>query len=177
MILRLGDKTPKMGKGCFVAETATVVGDVTMGEQCSVWFSGVVRGDDNYVRIGDRVNIQDCAVIHTSPGESGSALIGSDVVIGHGAIVHGCQVDSHVLIGMGSTILDGAHVGEGSIVAAHALVLGRTQIGPYELWGGVPARFIKKVSPEFVARMIDAGAKEYCRWADVYASGDLERMD
>ena len=176
MLYQLKDKKPQTGKDCFIAETAAVIGDVVMGDSCSVWFSAVVRGDDNIIRLGDRVNVQDGAVVHCTAGEAGRTLIADDVVIGHNATIHGCRIDSHVLIGMGSTVLDGAHIHEGSIVAAHALVLGKTQIGPYELWGGVPARFIKKVSPEFVSRMIDAGAMAYADLAQTYSSEALRRL-
>jgi len=168
MVYKLKDKEPVIGEGCFIAENAAVVGDVVLGDKCSVWFSAVIRGDDNSIRIGNRVSIQDCCVVHVSEGDGGKTVIGDDVVIGHNATVHGAIIDSHTLIGMGATILDGAHVGEGAMVAAHALVLGKTEIGPYELWGGVPAKFIKKVSPEFVERIIDSGVESYAKWAEVY---------
>ena len=161
-------KTPQFGKDCFIAETAAVLGDVKMGDNCSVWYSAVLRGDDNSIEIGDRVNVQDCAVIHVSEGEGGKVHIGSDVVIGHNATVHAATIHDHTLIGMGATILDGAEIGEGSLVAAHALILGKTKVGPYELWAGVPAKFVKKLSPEAVARTIDAGVQAYVEWAEVY---------
>jgi len=175
MVIRtIKGKTPELGKDCFVAETAAILGDVKMGDNCSVWYSAVIRGDDNSIEIGDRVNVQDCTVIHVSEGELGKVKIGSDVVIGHNATVHAATVGNHCLIGMGATILDGAVIGDGSLVAAHALVLGRTQIGPYELWGGVPAKFIKKLSPEAVERTIDAGVRNYVEMAEIYREGETD---
>lgn len=159
---------PKIGEGTFVAETAALIGDVKVGRECSIWYSAVLRGDENSIRIGDRVSVQDCTVVHVSHTTDGNVAIGSDVIIGHNATVHGCTIGNHVLIGMGATILDGAVVGDGAMVAAHALVLGKTVIGPYELWGGVPAKFIKKVSPEAVERTIDKGVAEYAHLAAIY---------
>ena len=152
---------PRIGEGTFVAETAAVIGDVEMGRDCSVWYGAVLRGDENSIRIGDRVNVQDCAVVHVSSGENGATQVGSDVVIGHNVTLHACTVGNRCLIGMGATVLDGAVVGEGSVVAAHALVLGKTVIGPGELWGGVPAKFIKTLSEEALARLIDCGVQDY----------------
>ena len=138
--------TPKIGKDCFLADNATIVGDVTMGDECSVWFNAVLRGDVNTITIGDRVNIQDGTVLHTLY-EKSTIEIGNDVSIGHNVTIHGAKVHDFALIGMGSTLLDHAEVGEGAIVAAGSVVTGKTKIGPNELWGGVPARFIKMVDP------------------------------
>lgn len=170
-------KAPVVGEGSFVAENAAVIGDVKLGRECSVWYSAVVRGDENSIVIGDRVNVQDCAVVHVSHDEGCDVVIGNDVVIGHSAIVHGAKIGSHVLIGMGATVLDGAVVGDCSIVAAHALVLGRTKIGPYELWGGVPAKFIKKLSDTDVSQKIDRGVQEYVRMAHVYNHISASEVD
>lgn len=159
-------KTPRIGEGSFVAENAAVIGDVMLGRQCSVWYSAVIRGDDNSITIGDKVNIQDCAVVHVD--DTHKVTIGNYVTVGHNAIVHGATIGNHVLIGMGSTVLDGAVVGDGAMVAAQALVLSNTVIGPYELWGGVPAKFIKKVTPEAVERTIDKGVEEYAQLAALY---------
>lgn len=167
MIKSLQGIDPKIGKGTFVAETAAVVGDVVIGEESSVWYSAVIRGDVNKIRIGDRVSIQDCTCLHTSGGDA-YIEIGNDVTIGHNVCVHGAKIDDNVLIGMGATLLDNCHVASGSVVAAGALVLGKTQIGPNELWGGVPAKFIKKLSDEDVARIIAPGPKHYQYWAKVY---------
>ena len=138
--------TPKIGKDCFLADNATIVGDVTMGEGCSVWFNAVLRGDVNTITIGDRVNIQDGSVLHTLY-EKSTIEIGNDVSIGHNVTIHGAKIHDLALIGMGSTLLDHAEVGEGAIVAAGSVVTGKTKIGPNELWGGVPAKVIKMVDP------------------------------
>lgn len=138
--------TPKIGKDCFLADNATIVGDVTMGEGCSVWFNTVLRGDVNTITIGDRVNIQDGSVLHTLY-EKSTIEIGNDVSIGHNVTIHGAKIHDLALIGMGSTLLDHAEVGEGAIVAAGSVVTGKTKIGPNEMWGGVPAKFIKMVDP------------------------------
>ncbi|MBQ9650894.1 MAG: gamma carbonic anhydrase family protein [Prevotella sp.] len=137
---------PRWGQNCYFSETACIVGDVVMGDECSVWFNAVVRGDVAYIRIGDRTNVQDGACLHTTY-KTGPLNIGNGVTIGHNATVHACTIHDGALIGMGSTLLDHCEVGEGSIVAAGALVLGGTVIGPYEIWGGVPAKFLKKAAP------------------------------
>lgn len=139
--------SPEFGKECFLADTAAVVGEVKMGDECSVWYSAVIRGDVAPVTIGNRVNVQDGAVIHVT-NKIGPTIIEDDVSIGHNATVHACTLKKGCLIGMGATVLDNAVVGEGSIVAAGALVLGKTIIGDHEIWGGVPAKFIKKTSPD-----------------------------
>ena len=139
--------SPEFGKECFLADTAAVVGEVKMGDECSVWYSAVIRGDVAPVTIGNRVNVQDGAVIHVT-NKIGPTIIEDDVSIGHNATVHACTLKKGCLIGMGATVLDNAVVGEGSIVAAGALVLGRTIIGDHEIWGGVPAKFIKKTNPD-----------------------------
>ena len=136
--------TPQFGHNCYLSENATVVGDVVMGDNCSVWFNAVVRGDVNYIKIGNRVNIQDGSCLHTLYKKA-AIEIGDDVTIGHNVTLHGCTVKSGALIGMGATVLDNAVIGEGAIIAAGALVLKGTQVGDGELWGGVPAKFIKKV--------------------------------
>lgn len=168
MIVKVKNMVPALGKGTFVAETAAVIGDVKIGEDSSIWYSAVLRGDVNHIEIGSRVSIQDGAVVHTTGGEGLETVIDDDVVVGHNATVHSARIDSHCLIGMGATILDKAHVCQGSIVAAGALVLGKTEIGPNELWGGVPAKFIKKVTPEAVARTIDQGVAEYVEWTHIF---------
>ena len=134
--------TPSWGRDCYFSENATIVGDVKMGDECSIWFGAVVRGDVAPITMGHRSNVQDGAVVHVT-NTTGPTHIGNDVTIGHCACVHACTIHDGVLIGMGSTILDGAVIGEGAVVAAGALVLQGTQIGPHELWGGVPAKFIK----------------------------------
>lgn len=168
IIRKYKESTPAIGEGTFVAETAAIIGDVKIGKDCSVWYGASLRGDENSIEIGDRVSVQDCTVVHVSGGEGGSCKVGNDVVIGHNVTLHAATVGNHCLIGMGATVLDGAVVSDGSIVAAHALVLGKTVIGPGELWGGVPAKFIKNVSPEARARIIDPGVEDYVKLAHEY---------
>lgn len=138
--------TPKYGKECYFSENAAIVGEVTMGDECSVWFNAVVRGDVAPVYMGNRCNVQDGAVVHVTY-KTGPTIMEDDVTIGHNATVHACTLKKGCLIGMGSTVLDKAVVGEGAVVAAGALVLGGTVIGDHEVWGGVPAKFIKKAYP------------------------------
>lgn len=139
--------TPEIGENCYLADNATIVGDVTIGRDCSIWFNAVLRGDVNPIRIGDRVNIQDGSVLHTLY-ERSVVEIGNDVSVGHNVTIHGATIKDGALIGMGSTVLDYAVVGEGAIVAAGALVLSNTIIEPNTLWAGVPAKFIKKIPEE-----------------------------
>jgi len=135
-----------IGENCFLAENSTVVGDVKMGAECSVWFNTVLRGDVNSIRIGNRVNIQDGSVLHTLYKKS-TIEIGDDVSIGHNVTIHGAKIRDYALIGMGAVVMDDAEVGEGAIVAAGSVVLSRTKIGAGELWAGAPAKFIKPVDP------------------------------
>lgn len=139
--------TPQFGEDCYLAETAVVIGDVIIGNQCSIWFGAVIRGDVNSIRVGNRVNIQDNAVLHTLYQKS-TIEIGDDVSIGHNVTIHGAAIRSGALVGMGATVLDGAVVGEGAIIAANALVLSNTIVEPGCIYAGVPAKFVKKVDPE-----------------------------
>lgn len=165
--------TPSFGKNCYFSEGAVIVGDVTMGDDCTVWFNAVVRGDVDYIRIGHRVNIQDNACLHTLYKKAGID-IGDDVTIGHSVTLHGCTVKSGALIGMGATVLDHAVIGEGAIIAAGALVLKNTQVGDGELWGGVPAKFIKKVDPA-QARELNVGiAQHYLTYASWFVEADKD---
>lgn len=166
LIIPLRGHTPQIGDNTFLAENATIVGDVVMGKDCSVWFNTVLRGDVNSIRIGDRVNIQDGSVLHTLFKKS-TIEIGNDVSIGHNVTVHGAKVNDMALIGMGAVLLDDVEVGEGAIVAAGAVVLSRTKIGDNELWGGAPAKFIKMVDPaqsQEINRKIAANYLLYSRW-------------
>ena len=177
MIIRsFKGKTPQIGSDCFVAENAAIVGDVVIGNECSIWYGAAIRGDENSIEVGDRVSVQECAVLHVSEGEGGALKIGSDVIIGHNATVHACTVGNHVLIGMGSTVLDGAVVSDGSIVAAGALVLGRTVIGPGELWAGVPAKLVKTIAPEGIERNINRGVATYVELAKEYLKAQDEAL-
>ncbi|MDE5661268.1 MAG: gamma carbonic anhydrase family protein, partial [Muribaculaceae bacterium] len=148
-------------------ENATLIGDVTMGEGCSVWFNTVLRGDVNTITIGDRVNIQDGSVLHTLYQKS-TIEIGNDVSIGHNVTIHGAKIRDFALIGMGSVVMDDAEVGEGAIVAAGAVVLSRTKIGPNELWGGAPAKFIKPVDPEQAREINQKIARNYLMYSKWY---------
>ena len=163
--------TPKIGKDCFLADNATIVGDVTMGDECSIWFNAVLRGDVNTITIGDRVNIQDGSVLHTLY-EKSTIEIGNDVSIGHNVTIHGAKVHDFALIGMGSTLLDHAEVGEGAIVAAGSVVTGKTKIGPNELWGGVPAKFIKMVDPAQSKEINVKIARNYLMYSKWYEQDD-----
>ncbi len=154
--------TPKWGKDCYFSENATIVGDVTMGDECSVWFSAVVRGDVAPITIGNRSNIQDCSCVHVTH-DTGPTVIGDDVTIGHNVTVHACTIHNGALIGMGATLLDGCEIGEGALIAAGALVLQNTKVGPCELWAGVPAKFIKKI-PEGTATQNAIHYVEYSKF-------------
>jgi carbonic anhydrase/acetyltransferase-like protein (isoleucine patch superfamily) len=164
VILPVNGKSPAMGNNCFVAPNATIVGDVIMGDDCSVWFNAVVRGDVNSIRMGNKVNVQDGAVIHCT-FEKTKAIIGNSVSIGHNAIVHGCTIDDNVLIGMGSIVMDNVHVGSNSIVAAGAVVLENTIIEPGSIYAGVPAKKVKEVSPELISGEIDRIANNYLKYS------------
>ncbi|MGW9685308.1 gamma carbonic anhydrase family protein [Flagellimonas sp. 2504JD1-5] len=157
-------KSPKMGEDCFIAENATIVGEVTMGNQCSIWFNAVVRGDVHYIKIGDKVNIQDGAVIHCTYKKS-PTNIGNNVSIGHNAIVHGCTVKDNVLIGMGAILMDDCVVESNSIIAAGAVVTKGTHIEAGCIYAGMPAKKIKEVSPELSAGEIDRIANAYVMYS------------
>mgnify|MGYP002624799605 CR=1 FL=1 len=159
---------PAIGDNCFLAETATVIGQVELGSDCSVWYGAVLRGDAGLIRVGDRTNIQDGAVLHCSHGKS-QTIVGCDVTIGHNAIVHGATIGNGALIGMGATVLDGAVVGSGAIVAAGALVLGGTKIEPGSLYAGVPARFMKPINADQAASLMRS-SDTYIELKNVYLS-------
>lgn len=156
--------TPQIGDNCYLAENATIVGDVVMGRDCSVWFNAVVRGDVNSIRIGDRVNIQDGSVIHTLYQKSVS-IIGNDVTIGHNVVVHGAELKDGSLIGMGAVILDHAVIGEGAIIAAGSVVLTGTQVESGSIYAGVPAKFVKKVDPQQSTEMNQRIANNYLMYS------------
>ena len=159
--------TPKVGKNCFLADNAVLIGDTVIGDECSIWFGAVLRGDVNSIRIGNRVNIQDGAVLHTLY-EKSTIEIGDDVSIGHNVTIHGATIHNGALIGMGSVVLDHAVVGEGAIVAAGAVVLSKTVIKPGELLGGTPAKFIKMVDPEQSKEINQKIAKNYLMYSTWY---------
>lgn len=159
--------TPSFGENCFLAETAAIIGDVSMGRDCSIWYSAVLRGDVNTITLGDRVNIQDGAAIHTLYQKSVTE-IGNDVSIGHNATIHGAKIEDKVLVGMGATVLDNAVIGTGSIIAAGALVLSGTKVEPYSLYAGVPARKVKDVTEEQIKNTIEGTASNYVMYASWY---------
>ncbi len=158
---------PKIGKNTFLAENATILGDVVIGNDCSIWYNTVLRGDVNSIRIGNRVNIQDGSVLHTLYQKS-VVEIGDDVSIGHNVVVHGAKIENGALIGMGSTILDYAVIGEGAIIAAGSVVLSGTKVEPGSIYAGVPAKFVKKVDPEQAKEINQKIAKNYLMYSGWY---------
>ncbi|MCK5515561.1 MAG: gamma carbonic anhydrase family protein [Desulfobulbaceae bacterium] len=167
IIKELNGKNPKVGKGCFFAETAVVIGDVEIGDQCSIWYNVVIRGDVNSIRIGNRVNIQDGAVVHVSMNTS-PTNIGSNVSVGHNAIVHGCTLHDNVLVGMGSIVMDDCVVESNSIIAAGAVVTQGSYVEGNCIYAGVPARKIKDISMDPVADEIEKVAGRYVKYIDWY---------
>lgn len=164
LIKPVNGKSPKIGKDCFLAESATIVGEVTMGDQCSIWFNAVIRGDVNYIKIGNKVNIQDGAVVHCTYQKS-PTTIGNNVSIGHNAIVHGCTIHDHVLVGMGSIIMDDCVVESNSIVAAGAVLTKGTHVPAGSIFAGMPAKKIKDVGPELSVGEIDRIANNYITYS------------
>lgn len=164
VILPVKGVSPKIPQDCFVAENATIVGDVEMGSECSVWFNAVVRGDVNIIRMGNKVNVQDGACIHCTY-EKTQTILGNNVSIGHNAIVHGCTVHDNVLIGMGAIVMDNVVIGENSIVAAGAVVLENTHIPPGSIYAGVPAKKVKDISPELQKGEVDRIANNYVMYS------------
>lgn len=162
------DKSPQFGSNCFIAPNATVIGDVIMGDDCSVWFNTVVRGDVNYIRIGDRVNIQDGAIIHCTY-QKNATDIGNDVSIGHNAIVHGCIVRDHVLIGMGAIVMDKCEIKSNSIIAAGAVVLEGTVVESGCIYAGVPAKKVKDISKDNLHSEIERIANNYIKYASWFS--------
>jgi carbonic anhydrase/acetyltransferase-like protein (isoleucine patch superfamily) len=156
--------SPLFGENCFIAPNATVVGDVVVGNDCSIWFSAVVRGDVNSIRIGNKVNIQDGAVIHCTY-EKTKAIVGNNVSIGHSAIVHGCIIQDNVLVGMGAIIMDNARIGSNSIIAAGAVVLENTVVEPGSIYAGVPAKKVKSIPPELIEGEINRIANNYLTYS------------
>ena len=156
--------SPKFGNNCFLAENSTVVGDVIMGDDCSVWFNAVVRGDVHYIKMGNKVNVQDGAVIHCTY-QKNPTNIGNNVSIGHNAIVHGCTVNDNVLIGMGAIVMDRCEIGSNSIIAAGAVVLEGTKVEPGSIYAGMPARKVKDISPELQKGEVERIANNYVMYS------------
>ena len=156
--------TPSYGLNCFFAENATLIGDVILGDEVSVWYHAVVRGDVNSIRIGNKVNIQDGVVIHATY-ETAATHIGNNVSIGHNAIVHGCTLHDNVLVGMGSIVMDHCEIGSNSIIAAGAVVTQNTIVPTGSIYAGVPARKIKEIDPDLQQNEIQRIAKNYILYA------------
>ena len=165
VILPVEGKFPEFGPNCFIAPNATVVGDVIMGENCSVWFNAVIRGDVNFIRIGNKVNVQDGACIHCTYLKCGTT-IGNNVSIGHNAIVHGCTIMDNVLVGMGAIIMDNAVVHSNTIIAAGSVVLENTICEAGSIYAGVPAKKVKDIPAEKISGEIERIANNYIRYSD-----------
>lgn len=164
IIKEVRGKAPQIPEDCFIAENATVVGDVVMGKQCSVWFNAVLRGDVNYIKMGDKVNIQDGAVIHCTYKKY-PTIMGNNVSVGHNAIVHGCTIHDNVLIGMGSIVMDNCVVHSNSIVAAGAVVTQNTIVESGSIYAGIPAKKVKDISKELSSGEIDRIAENYVEYS------------
>jgi carbonic anhydrase/acetyltransferase-like protein (isoleucine patch superfamily) len=173
LIKTLRGTTPSFGQNCYLAENATIIGDVVMGDDCSVWFQAVIRGDVNYIRMGNKVNVQDGAIIHgtylTAPTN-----IGSNVSIGHRALVHGCTIEDNVLIGMGAIIMDQAVIKSNCLIAAGAIVLEKSVLESGYIYAGIPARKVKPLSEEFSANSIQRIANNYLKYAGWYREQESE---
>jgi len=156
--------SPEIGKDCYIAENATIVGDVVLGDQCSVWFNAVIRGDVHYIKIGNKVNIQDGAIIHCTY-QKHPTIIGNNVSIGHNAIVHGCTIHDNVLIGMGAIVMDNCVVQSNSIIAAGAVVTQNTHVEAGTIYAGVPAKKVKDISQELISGEIDRISNNYIMYS------------
>jgi carbonic anhydrase/acetyltransferase-like protein (isoleucine patch superfamily) len=170
-ILPVLGKHPQFGENCFVAPNATIVGDVVMGSDCSIWFNAVLRGDVHYIKIGNKVNIQDGAVIHCTY-QKNPTEIGNNVSIGHNALVHGCTLHDNVLIGMGSIVMDRCVVHSNSIVAAGAVLLEGTVVEAGSIYAGVPAKKVKDISKELISGEIDRIANNYIKYASWFSDSN-----
>lgn len=168
LIKKLRGFTPKFGDNCYLAENATIIGEVEMGDECSVWFTAVVRGDVNYIKCGNRVNIQDGAVIHGT-FEKAATNIGDNVSIGHRAMVHGCTIEDNVLIGMGSIVMDGCVIGNNSVIAAGAVVLENTVVPPNSVYAGIPAKKVKGLDENLSKNLIQRIAGNYVKYSGWYS--------
>jgi len=167
LIKKVKGIAPKIGKNCFLADNATVVGDVVMGDDCSIWFNAVVRGDVHSIRIGRNVNIQDGAIIHCTYKKA-PVVIGDNVSIAHNAIVHGCRIESNVLVGMGAILMDDVYVESNSLIAAGALVSKGTRIKSGEVWAGVPAKKIKDIDAALLEGEVNRISSSYNMYAGWY---------
>ena len=167
IIREIRGKAPIIGKNVFIAETAVLIGEVTLGEDCSIWYNAVLRGDVNAIVIGNKVNIQDNVMVHCTYQKT-STTIGNNVSIGHNAIIHGCTLKDNVLIGMGAIVMDGCLIESHSVVAAGSVVTKGTHIREGELWAGVPAKKIKDVSQDLMESEIQRISKNYIKYSSWY---------
>jgi carbonic anhydrase/acetyltransferase-like protein (isoleucine patch superfamily) len=165
LIKKVKDKAPIFGKNCFLAENATVVGEVEMGDDCSVWFQAVVRGDVHFIKMGNKVNVQDGAIIHCTY-QKAPTIIGNNVSIGHRAIVHGCTIKDNVLVGMGAIVMDHAVVEENVLIAAGAIVLENSHLESGFIYAGIPAKKVKAISEEQFKDTIHRISNNYVMYAD-----------
>ena len=166
-LFAINGKNPSWGKNCFIAPNATLCGDIVMGDDCSVWFNAVLRGDVNSIRLGNKVNVQDGAVIHCTYLKS-KTILGNNVSIGHNAIIHGCVIEDNVLVGMGAIIMDHATIGSNSIIAAGAVIPENTIVEPGSIYAGVPAKKIKEISEQLIKGEIERIANNYLMYAGWY---------
>lgn len=167
LIKSLRGYDPKFGENCFFAENATIIGNVTMGNDCSIWFNAVIRGDVHYIKMGNKVNVQDCAVIHATY-EKSPTNIGNSVSIAHSAIVHGCTIHDNVLIGMGAIVMDDAVIESNSIIAAGSVVTQGTHVKSGSVYAGAPAKLIKEISPDLLEGQINRIANSYLKYSGWY---------
>ncbi len=167
IIKELNGIKPKFGNDCFIAENAVIIGEVLMGDQCSIWYNAVIRGDVHYIKIGNKVNVQDGAVIHATYKKA-PTTIGNNVSIGHNALVHGCTIHDNVLIGMGAIIMDNSIIESNSIIAAGAVIVKGTHVKSGSIYAGVPAKKVKDISTELISGEIDRIAENYVKYSGWY---------
>ena len=167
IIKKLNGKEPQFGNDCFIAENAVIIGDVVMGDQCSIWYNAVIRGDVHYIKLGNKVNVQDGAVIHCTYQKS-PTNIGNNVSIAHNAIVHGCTIHDNVLVGMGSIIMDDCVIESNSIIAAGAVITKGTRVKSGSVFAGIPAKKVKDISAELISGEIERIANNYIKYSNWY---------
>lgn len=176
IIKKVRGKSPVYGRGCWFADNASILGDVTMGDDCNIWFGAVVRGDVHYIKMGDKVNIQDGAVLHTTY-QKHPLNIGSNVSIAHNAVVHGCTLGDYTLVGMGAVVMDGAVVEPHSLIAAGSVVTQGTVVPSGTIYAGNPARKLKDISPEQLKNIVERIANDYAMYASWYTEKEEEEKD
>lgn len=170
LIKSVNGNTPSFGSNCYLAENATIVGDVVMGDDCSIWFNAIIRGDVNSIRMGNKVNVQDGAVIHCTYQKT-KTVIGNNVSIGHNALVHGCTLEDNVLVGMGAIVMDNVYVEKNALIAAGAVVLENTRVESGSIYAGIPAKKVKTISPETFADQNERIANNYVMYARWFKEG------